>query len=49
MAIVNDMTFRIAGAAGQGQSAGPEQTQEEPKSEAKPKDDIIDADFKEEK
>ncbi len=38
-----------AGAAGQGQSAGPEQTQEEPKSEAKPKDDIIDADFKEEK
>jgi len=40
-----------AGAAGQAgaQSAGPEQAQEEPKSEAKPKDDIIDADFKEEK
>ncbi|MCX5708127.1 MAG: molecular chaperone DnaK [Candidatus Omnitrophica bacterium] len=40
-----------AGAAGQAgaQSAGPKQPQEEPKSEAKPKDDIIDADFKEEK
>jgi len=42
-----------AGTAGAGQagaqSAGPEQAQEEPKSEAKPTDDIIDADFKEEK
>ncbi len=42
-----------AGGAGAGQpggqSAGPEQAQEEPRSEAKPKDDIIDADFKEEK
>ena len=42
-----------AGGAGAGQagaqSAGSEQPQEEPQSEAKPKDDIIDADFKEEK
>jgi molecular chaperone DnaK len=38
-----------AGAQPGAQSAGPEQTQEEPQSEAKPKDDIIDADFKEEK
>jgi molecular chaperone DnaK len=38
-----------AGAQAGAQSAGPEQPQEEPQSEAKPKDDIIDADFKEEK
>jgi molecular chaperone DnaK len=40
-----------AGASGQAgaQSAGPEQPQEGAESEAKPKDDIIDADFKEEK
>ncbi len=39
-----------AGAAGQGaQSAGPEQPQEESKAGQKGKEDIIDADFKEEK
>jgi molecular chaperone DnaK len=40
-----------AAAAGQagGQDAGPEQPREEPKPEGKGKDDIIDADFKEEK
>jgi molecular chaperone DnaK len=40
-----------AGASGQAgaQSAGPEQPQDEPKPEGKAKDDIIDADFKEEK
>jgi molecular chaperone DnaK len=38
-----------AGAHAGAQTAGPEQPQEEPQSEAKPKDDIIDADFKEEK
>jgi molecular chaperone DnaK len=38
-----------AGAQAGAQSAGPEQQQEQPQSESKPKDDIIDADFKEEK